>query len=600
MGKGAWLRAGVAGSLIWGLLAVGGRPCVAAVRVQLLVIGNNRPFAGGHPDSPDPTLPTLRFADDDAVAFYRLMSEVADTAHLLTVMDAETQSSNPNLAGVARPPTREALRSAVQALRRRIDDNRLRGDRNVLYIFFSGHGSMVEADGPALALLDGGISHPVLYDEILSQLPADRVHVLIDACHAEAVVRPRDSQAKQLPISAAEAANFLTRSTLARFPHVGAILAASGDANAHEWDLLGHGVFTYEILSALRGAADVNHDGLVEYSEVYAFLAAANRGVTDARARLHIIARPPEIDRRAALVDLSRWPVERSARIEGVPARAGYVQVEDGDGRRLASLRGEPGFVTNLVVPAGTTYVRSGDQEARIESRPGQVVPFDALNFRDPPARSRGAIEDAVRRGLFATEFGPGYYRGFVDQAPDFLPVALPVAEVARRPQARVSTAAAAPEDRAPLAGARLMFGVGASIPVARALDESQALRIGVYPGSPSGGLLSADLYRAAGAGAAEWRAIGAAGWLWSLRLGSARGWLGGTVGGGAIAQTASGKERWSGLLAAGPMAGLGATFVHRLGGWIEARLPATAYRRDGRSALSLTPSVFLGVSVGL
>ena len=583
--------------LVWIALGMSGRPCLAAVKIQLLVIGNNRPYAtaSGQLAAPAPALPTLRFADDDAVAFYQLMIEIADMAHLLTVMDAETESTNQQLVHVARPPTHDQLGTSVRELRRRIDENRVHGHRNVLYIFFSGHGATVDGEGPALALLDSGITHRMLYDEILSQLPADNVHVLVDACHAEAVVRPRDSAAKEVPISAAEAATYLTGATLARFPHVGAILAASEDTNAHEWDLLGHGVFTHELLSALRGAADVNRDGMIEYSEVFAFLTAANRGVTDPRARLHIVARPPEIDRRIALLDLSRLPADRTARIEGVPARAGYVQIEDGAGRRLVGLRSEPGFVVDLVLPTGTTYLRSGDKEARIESHPGEIVPFDNLNFRQSPARTRGALEDAVRRGLFASEFGPGYYRGFIDQAPGFVSVPLPFVDVVRHQQ-QISIAAAAPG-----ATRRVLVGVGASNSVARSLDEHMAARIGIYPAGAHGPVLAADLSRSAGADAAEWRTSAAAGWLWSLRLGPVRGWLGGTAGGGAIAQTAAGRAtRRSGLVTVGPIVGLGVDVVRRFGVWAEAQLPAVAYRRDGRSSLSLAPSGFLGLSLAL
>src|SRR6185369_4903495 len=167
------------------------------------------------------------------------------------------------------------------------------GHANVVFVFFSGHGSATAGGTPQLALLDGGISQEVLYDDVLGHLAADYVHVIIDACHAEAIVRPRDVQAEPVKVTASEAGALLVHSTLARFPNVGAIVASSTAAQAHEWDVLRHGVFTHELLSALRGAADVNHDQRIEYSEAYAFLAAANRGVADPRARLTVVSRAP-------------------------------------------------------------------------------------------------------------------------------------------------------------------------------------------------------------------------------------------------------------------------------------------------------------------
>jgi hypothetical protein len=584
----------VAGALTFGAFMAAAQVCAAAVKVQLLVVGNNNAFGGA-----GPTLPTLQFADDDAAAVYDLLQEIADTAHLLTVMDAETQALYPGLAAQARPPTLAELRTAVADIRRRIEENRRHGDSNVLYVFFSGHGSISEGDAPALALLDGGISHEVLYDEILGQLPADYVHLFVDACHAEAVVRPRDSQAQAVRVAPADASAFLVRSTLARFPHVGAVVAASSDAQAHEWDQLGHGVFTHELLSALRGAADVNRDGRIEYSELYAFLAAANRGVDDARARLSVVARPPEVDRHVVILDLTHFPTARMARLRDIPARAGLVEVEDGAGRRLASLRGEPGFVADLILPAGTVYVRAHDAEARLDSRPGDSVTFDGLRFQSPRSRARGALEDAVRRGLYAGEYGQGYYRGFIDQSADFVPVSFTAAETVRGGATPPAVADAG--DRRVAGGSQLLAGVGATTAVASAFTASEAIRIGLRPGGRHGLALSVDLTRAAQAGIAEWHGVATAGWMWTARLGPARGWAGAVGGGGAIAQTASGQSaRWSAALVAGPVLGAAADVNRRFGFWAEAQLLGLAYRAEARTALSGSPGLFVGAFFAL
>jgi hypothetical protein len=602
--KARLMRRSVMGAVVAVVLAVvGAGICRAEVKIHALVIGNNRAFTGRGADSSDEAAPALKFADDDAAAFFELMEGTAEDAHLLTVMDRETQSIYPQLGALARPPTMRELRAAVVEIGRSIERNRRDGDSSVLFIFFSGHGSMIEGETPALALLDGGISQKILYDEILAQLPADYVHVLVDACHAEAVVRPRDTEAQTVRVTPAESNAFLVGSTLARFPHVGAIVAAATDARSHEWDLLRHGVFTHELLSALRGAADVNRDGRIEYSEVYAFLGAANDGVRDPRARLSVVARPPDVNRRVTLLDLTRFAKGKVARLTGVPGRAGLVRVEEGSGRLIASTHGEVGLATDLIVPAGqTVYVNVGGEEARFESKPGQDVPFGGLAFAAAQERPRGALEDAMRRGLFLNEFGRHYYSGFIDYASEFDSVSFAPEVKPEAADASVSAtaggAAAAPADGSAM---RLVLGAGASRPVARSFDVTDGLRLGLRPTGASGGLVSLDLFRAAGVGTAEWQMVASAGRLWSARLGDLRGWLGVTAGGGAIRQTAAGQaDRWSGLLEAGPTAGLTVELTHEVALWGEAQLSGLAYRRDDRTVIALSPAGWLGLSLGL
>ena len=86
-----------------------------------VVIGNNRSLGNRRPD--------LHYADDDAAAFYDLMADIADSAHLLAVMDSETQARFPKLAKVARPPSVGELRVALERLEERIESNRRRGDQ---------------------------------------------------------------------------------------------------------------------------------------------------------------------------------------------------------------------------------------------------------------------------------------------------------------------------------------------------------------------------------------------------------------------------------------------------------------------------------------
>jgi hypothetical protein len=569
------------------------RDARAEVRVQLLVIGTNQAFSSAADGDGERRLAPLRYADDDAAAFYELMATVADTTQLLTVMDAETQARFPKLAAVARPPSIAELRAAIEKLEARIESNRRHGDQNLLYVFFSGHGA-IGRTGPELALLDGGVTHEMLYDEILGRLHADVVHLFVDACHAEGVVRPRDSEARVVDVNPTAAEGFLVHSTLARFPQVGAIVAASTDAQAHEWDQLGHGVFTSELLSALRGAADVNGDRRIEYSEVYAFLGAANRNVQDPRARLSVVARPPEIDRHAAIVDLSRFPDDRVARLAHIPAGKHLVEVEDGTGRRLATFRGEADYFADLVVPPGTTYVRVDGQEASFESGPGGHVAFTALKFAPPRSRERGALEDALRRGLFGGEYGRGYYTGFTDQAVDFAPVSF------GRADAIATTAGPPPEAprRAFELPSEVLVGAGVSTPLARALGPSTALRLGLRPREKSGAVVLVDGAQASRDAAAERQLLASVGWLWSASRGPLRGWFDCVLGGGLAEQTVRGAStRSSGVLAAGPKLGGSIGVASDVGLWLEAEVTGLVYREENKTTVGLRPAVLMGAS---
>jgi hypothetical protein len=402
----------------------------ADTHVYVIAIGNNAPPSDGDGD-----LAVLHYADDDAAAFYTFTRDLAVHATLLTVLDTESQRRYASLAEIARPPTLSELRNVVRWHRTRFEEDRRAGHDPVLLFFYSGHGSRAEGKPPSLALLDGALTQAVLYEEILAALPARYVHLIVDACHAEAIVRPRDAQAETVDLSRDEREAFAERSTLARFPHVGAIIAAASAAQAHEWDVYQMGVFSHELLSGLRGAADVNGDHRIEYSELSAFLTAANREVSDPRARLAIVVHPPAVNRRAPLVDLSL--LTSSVKLVGAAAGLGAFYVEDAQATRLADVRAEPGWKLELNLPPGTLYLHSRDGEAELHTKPGARVAIDQVKLASPSMTARGSMDAALRRGLFAEPFGPTYYRGFVDRNDELVavPFAAPPSDtIAPRP----------------------------------------------------------------------------------------------------------------------------------------------------------------------
>jgi hypothetical protein len=399
----------------------------AATHRYVIAIGNNAAPAR----SPD--LPPLRYADDDAAAFYTFARGSAEHAALLSVLDATSQRRFPGLAAESHAPTLTELRQTVARFRGYLEADRRAGHESVLLLFYSGHGDSPDQGPASLTLLDGDLTREVLYREVIDQLPASFVHLIVDACHAEAVVRPRDAQAELTKVTGADLAALAGASTLARYPNVGAIIASAAAAQAHEWDAFERGVFTHEVLSGLRGAADVNGDGRIEYSELSAFLAAANRSVADPRARLNVVVKPPAQNGRAPLVDLGT--ARTNGRVTGSAAGLGAIHFEDELGNRLADLRAEPGFRVNVSLPAGPKlFVCTAAAEGELVLAPGQAVDLSTLALHPPRQTARGALDDSLHRGLFATPYGPLYYRGYVDGRTDFVPLSEPAAPAQREP----------------------------------------------------------------------------------------------------------------------------------------------------------------------
>jgi hypothetical protein len=537
---------------------------------------------------------TLRYADDDAASFYQFARDFSSESRLLTVMDPDTQSRFPAEVSQARPPTLAQLRAEVQTLARLIDDDRKRGDESAVLVLYSGHGVRPRGGPPGFTLLDATLTHDALYDEVLAALPARYIHLFIDACYAEAIVRPRDAEAVAVDLTRDDLAQYAAKSTLARFPNVGAIMGASSSSQTHEWDVYRQGVFTHELLSGLRGGADVNSDGKIEYSELYAFLAAANRNVADARARLSVVARPPASNGRAAIVDL--FQPRSLARIVKIPASAGQVYLEDAVGNRLADLRVERGAQVGLTLPVDKKiYIRTSEGEADFVLRPAQTLAFEQLTMTPPAERTRGAMDVAMRRGLFATGFGPSYYRGFIDQTSTFVSVPLdePPAPDVVEPKQRASSPRTLALYVAPGATAAITSGIGPLL----------ALRAGLRPADASGWVLDVDT--AIGqATITEGRVLATAGYRFGIRAGRFSA-SAGLVGGAGVAWQKSsggrGLDGWTPAFVVSPSGSAAFRLTDHVGIAFETALSMLLFRADGQTELSRAlPAAYLGAITDL
>lgn len=405
--------------------------------VYALVIGNNRPPAG------DERLAPLRYADDDALRYFALFRSAGHAA-LLTVPDAATQRRYAGRLPPARPPALAELRSAFAGFVADMERDRARGLQPVLFLTYSGHGAQDESGAHYLSFLDGGLTQQVLYDEFLARVPNTEVHLIIDACNAGGVVGTRgplegqaanEAEAELVTLSDEQRGSIVARSSLARFPFVGALIASSSGQETHEWSRVEAGVFSHEVLSALLGGADVNGDLRIEYSEVLAFVMSANQAVRDPRAVARVVVHPPPSKPHALLIDLAA--LEGARYLIGSGDELARLSLIMPDGHRLLDvhLRGRSRAVLALPAVPGI-YARRDDREAEIPDD-ARVVPVASLRFVPRDAQERGSLDRTLRDALFAAEFSVDYYRGVVDsqvlaavdfsQQPRLLPVVLTV-----------------------------------------------------------------------------------------------------------------------------------------------------------------------------
>jgi len=383
-----------------------------------LVIGSN--------DTSSPKQARLRFADDDAARMAELLEELGFDVEVVTELDQETQEVFADLARRARRPTKENVRAAYAGLVRRMEDARKQGAGSIdLLIYYSGHGD-VGPDGKGYLTLAGGkLTRHDLFAELLGKSPADFNHLVVDACRSEEFVlsRGEDWKPDRSAVDYSRSVQrYLDRHHLGSFPNTGVVLASSADQQTHEWERFRGGVFSHELLSGLRGGADLNGDGHIEYSELGAFVSAANSGVKDPRARLKVVVRPPQGDGRHPVLSHDRI-ANRRVLLFSADDIDRYT-VEDSRGIRLADLHrsgGRPGY---LRLPEGDLFVyrelSRPDQapvieESPIPARQGGVIAARQLAFAKTTRGTRGALDQAFRQGLFTVPYGLGYYSGYTD-----------------------------------------------------------------------------------------------------------------------------------------------------------------------------------------
>lgn len=502
--------AGSLSALLWLALTAG----EANVASFGLVVGVNRPG--------DPTLVTLRYADDDAARYFELFEAVGIRTELLAQLDENTQRLHPKLVDRAHPPTQSEFGLAVARLSEQIAKARQQGQLTRVYLVFAGHGTIEDNEG-ALLLEDGRATSGTL-ETALNQLDASEEHLIIDACNSFFLAWGRGPGGKSEPVT-----GFSVAPRLAARPHLGLLLSTSSARESHEWAGVQAGVFHHEVQSGLLGAADIDLDGRISYREISAFVERANAAIPNERYRPDVYSRAPRRKReddKGVLFHLSASP----HRVEVDSLHSGRFFLENADGIRWADFHSAPGQVVRLIRPRNERlYLTDVNRrvEYRVDDEPGTAV-VGRLRSREPRVAERGAAHEAFTR-LFELPFDIGVVKSFSFRAPEVELVASPGSERPLTPRRGVALGVGAAGLGAAAAGLFLHLEGQQAAKLPPDASQEDAARANRSIGTLQAG--SAACFIAAGVGAAAGLAL----WFWpeaSVEIGAGGGGGVGGVGG--------------------------------------------------------------------
>jgi len=359
----------------------------------------------------DPELPLLRYADDDAALYEELFHQLGARTYLLARPDDNTRRLHPQVSAAAQPPNRASLDRAVASAAELVSDARARGQPTALYFVYAGHGNVRDGES-YISLEDDRLTASDLEHRVVDAVPADQIHVIIDACYSGLLARARGPGGERRPLQ-----QFSRVRGLAADDRIGLLLSTSSARESHEWDGFQAGVFSYEVRSGMYGAADADGDGLISYREIAAFVARANAPIPNERFRPDVYARPPRSG--GALVDL-RAALHRRIEIDG--HLGAHYLLEDERGVRILDFHNGSGQKVALVRPAaaGDLFLRRLDdnREYRVAADAADVVAIAGVAPEAPRALGRGAAHASFSL-TFSLQFDEDVVRRFEQAPPD-------------------------------------------------------------------------------------------------------------------------------------------------------------------------------------
>jgi len=313
-----------------------------AIATYAIVVGSNVGGAGQT---------DLRYAEDDARRVGQLLVELGGYAK--------------ERVDVVVHPTPEQLRARINAVADKINADLAAGRHSRVFFYYSGHAraSALDLGSDQLALAE--------LRQRLFQLPSKLTVVVLDACQSGAFSRIKGAQ---------PAADFSFNSRQQLDASGVAVLASSsGSELSQESEQLRSSYFTHHLLIGLRGASDVNRDGMVTIDEAYRYayhqtlLATAETAVGGQHVSL-------EVDLKGhGEVPLS-YPRAATTHIELPANLEGKTLVEDKRSRTVvAETYKAKGAAVRIAVAPGEyrVLVRRGTTLSRCEVASGGTIDLD-------------------------------------------------------------------------------------------------------------------------------------------------------------------------------------------------------------------------------
>jgi Caspase domain len=330
----------------------------APLRRFALVIGSNN--GGGDRDR-------LRYAGHDATT-------VAD------VLEQLGGVSQGDLSMLSEPDTR-AVDGAFDALSQRVRDERKRGQRIELVVYYSGH-----SDETGILLSGAHYDYARLRDRI-RDVPADVRIAIVDSCASGSFTRMKGGT---------KTAPFL-RDSSNQVEGFAFLSSSSATEDAQESDKIGASFFTYFFITGLRGAADANHDGKITLTEAYQF--AYQQTLSRTQNTVHGPQHPSYDMHLSGTGDVIITDLRSTGSTLVLPAAMrGHVTIVDKSGRVALELVKEPGEPLSLALP-NDTYSMFVDTNGKALAGTITLDSSAPLMF-DQDALHPASPEETVARGV--------------------------------------------------------------------------------------------------------------------------------------------------------------------------------------------------------
>jgi hypothetical protein len=216
----------------------------------------------------NPRIPSLRYAVADADAVYNvLIASGYKKDNVLLLTDR-----------AERKPTLRNIKYALGTFLARSA-----GKDDTVIVYFAGHGAPevdprgLERDGLAKYLIPSDADPDDLFSTalpmddlqtIFDRIEAERVVAFLDSCYSGAAGGRTFAAKKTRAVNVDDL--FLERLTRSKGRVI--ITAARPSEVSIELPDLGHGVFTYYLTEGLKGAGDLNGDGIVSLQELYEYV----------------------------------------------------------------------------------------------------------------------------------------------------------------------------------------------------------------------------------------------------------------------------------------------------------------------------------------